>query len=50
MKQEQTGQSPFHLMFGREVGLPVDLLFRTEETNQPENLNAYIKYLKSKFE
>ena len=50
MKQETTGQSPFFLMFGREPRLPVDVIFRTENNQQKDSLQNYIKSLKSKLE
>ena len=41
-KQETTGQSPFFLMFERESKLPVNIIFKNTDQDQPENLQKYI--------
>lgn len=50
MRQETTGQSPFFLMFGREPKLPVDIIFNTNDQDNPGTLRKYIANLKLKLE
>ena len=49
-RHESTGYSPFHLMFGRNPRLPVDLVFRRKEENNEESYPDYIKGLKGQLE
>ena len=46
--QESTGFSPNFLMFGRELAMPVDLMYPVTEENPPETHPEYIKKLKKR--
>ena len=48
---ESTGQTPACLMFGRELNLPVDLLYgRPPEPELPEKMGDYVEKLREKLE
>ena len=46
--QESTGFSPNFLMFGRELSMPVDLMFPVCPDTSPANHHDYVKKLKEK--
>ena len=49
-QHETTGASPYSLMFGRELRLPVDLMFGLPETETSPNSNQYALRLRERLE
>ena len=49
-QHETTGASPYSLMFGRELRLPVDLMFGLPETETSPNTNQYALKLRERLE
>ena len=49
-QHETTGASPYSLMFGRELRLPVDLMFGLPETETSPNTNQYALRLRERLE
>ena len=48
--QESTGFSPNFLMFGRELSMPVDIMFPVNEAERNETPCEYAKELRRKLE
>ena len=48
--QESSGFSPNFLMFGRELAMPVDLMYPLPKTDLPENHHEYVKILKRRLQ
>ena len=49
-QHETTGASPYSLMFGRELRLPVDLMFGSPEVETSPNSNQYALKLRERLE
>ena len=48
--QESSGFSPNFWMFGRELAMPVDLMYPLPKTELPENHHEYVKKLKRRLQ
>ena len=46
-RNDATGYSPFHLLFGRSPRLPIDLVFGLTSDNTPQSYPAYVKEWKT---
>ena len=49
-RNNMTGSSPYYLMFGRKLCLPIDLLFGTNTADLRGNSTIYIENLKQRME
>ena len=45
--QKSTGYSPYYVLFGRNIRLPIDLLFRAPQEDSTSNIHEYIQQLKT---
>ena len=46
--QESSGFSPNYLMFGRELAMPVDLMFPLDDDTPTQSIHEYVKSLKGR--